>query len=153
MKRNVLFGIILSGSSLTTFAQLSHNQRYITITPHIAIQNFDWMERSTVGSAGVQVQFQPNKKLNLTIDGNVFNSLGNSINLNNNVSTSSSVDNNGRFGAAYGGPTGISGAGSSGLPKTIYQGAFINIDAGIPIKLGDSSRTIIEPFVGIEGKI
>ncbi len=149
MKRNVLFGIILCGSSVTTFAQLSDIQKPVTITPYISIQNFDWIGRSTVGKAGVQLQFKPTKKLNLAIDGSVFNSLGSSINLNNDISASSSFDNNGKYGTAYG----PSGNGSSVLPKTIYQGAFINIDAGIPIKLGDSSRTIIEPFVSIEGKI
>ena len=153
MKRNVLFGIILSGSTLTTFAQSSGIQKPITITPNISIQNFDWFERSTVGKAGVQIQFQPTKKLNLTIDGSVFNSLVNTVDLNNNVSASSTADNNnGKNNAAYS-PTGISGTGSSVMPKTSYQGAFVNIDAGIPIKLGDSSRTIIEPFMGIEGKI
>ncbi len=152
MKRNLLFGIILSGSSLTTFAQSSDIQKSITITPNISIQNFDWLGRSIVGKAGVQIQFQPTKKLNLTIDGSVFNSLGNTSNLNSNISASSTADNSIKNGAAYG-ATGISGTGSSGLPKTSYQGAFVNIDAGIPIKLGDSSRTIIEPFVGIEGKI
>ena len=153
MKRNVLFGIMLCGSPLTTFSQSSDIQKPITITPYISIQNFDWIERSTISKAGVQLQFKATKKLNLAIDGSVFNSLGNSVNTHNDASTSSSVDNDGKFGAAYGGPTGISGIGSSILPKTIYQGIFINIDAGIPIKLGDSSRTTIEPFVSIEGKI
>lgn len=148
MKRNVLFGIILCGSSVTTFAQSSDIQKPVTITPYISIQNFDWFERSTVGKAGIQMQFQSTKKLNLTFNGSVFNSLGNSINLNNDISASSSFDN-GKYGVAYG----PSGTGSSVLPKTSYQGAFMNVDAGIPIKLGDSSRTIIEPFVSIEGKI
>lgn len=149
MKRNVLFGIILCGSSVTTFAQSSDIQKAITITPNISIQNFDWIERYAIGKAGIQIQFQPTKKLNLTFNGSVFNSLGNSISSNNTVSASSSFDNNGKDGAAYG----PSGTCSSIFPKTNYQGAFINIDAGIPIKLGDSSRTTIEPFVSIEGKI
>ena len=152
MKRNVLFGIILCSSSLTTFAQSSDIQKPITITPNISIQNFDWLERSIVSKAGVQIQFQPSKKLNLTMDASVFKSLGNFANLNNNVSASSIADDNGKYGVAYTAP-GISSLGNSALPKTSYQGAFMNIDAGIPIKLGDSSRTTIEPFVSIEGKI
>jgi hypothetical protein len=152
MKRNVLFGIFLSGFSLTTLAQSSDIQKPFTITPNISIQNFDWFERSTVGKAGLQIQFQPTKKLNLTINGSVFNSLGNSTNLNSDASAVNTADNDLKNGAAFG-PTGISGTGSAGMPKTSYQGAFVNIDAGIPIKLGDSSRTIIEPFVSIEGKI
>ena len=59
MKRNVLLGIILSGSSFTAFAQSSDIQKPITVTPSISIQNFDWLERSTVGKVGVQIQFKP----------------------------------------------------------------------------------------------
>ncbi|MEY4539753.1 MAG: hypothetical protein RLZZ306_1510 [Bacteroidota bacterium] len=151
MKRNVLLGIILSGSSLTAFAQSSDIQKPITITPNVSIQNFDWRERSTVGSVGVELQFKPTKNLNLSVNGSVFNSLGNATNsVGNAVEISGLYDktpavpvyNNGGFGSK-----------NSAIPKTNYQGAFINIDAGIPIKLGDSSRTTIEPFVGIEGKI
>ena len=152
MKRNVLLGIILSGSSLTTFAQSSDIEKPIMITPNVSIQNFDWLERSTVGNVGVQIQFKPTKNLNISVNGNVFKSLGNSTSLGQNeFSTGAFNDkfptvpifnNNGAFGST-----------NAAIPKTNYQGAFINIDAGIPIKLGDSSRTIIEPFVGIEGKI
>jgi hypothetical protein len=153
MKRNVLFGIILSGSSLTTFAQSSDIQKPITITPNISIQNFDWLERSTVGRAGVQIQFKPTKKLNVTVDGSVFTSLGNSTPQYGVPTATGLADSKGNgTGIAYG-PTGQFGTSSSAIPKTSYQGAFANIDAGIPIKLGDSSRTTIEPFVGIEGKI
>ena len=152
MKLNVLFGIILCSSSLTTFAQSSDIQKPITITPNISIQNFDWLERSIVGKAGVQIQFQPSKKLNLSMDVSVFKSLGNFANLNSNVSASSIADDNGKYGVAYMAP-GISATSNSASPKISYQGAFMNVDAGIPIKLGDSSRTTIEPFVGIEGKI
>lgn len=151
MKRNVLFGIILSGSALTTFAQSSDIQKPITITPHISIQNFDWLERSTVGKAGVQIQFKPTKRLNITLDGSVFNSLENAtLNYGNSVAVGL-ADNKGNM-SAYG-QTGQFGTSSSSFPKTSYQGAFINIDAGIPIKLGDSSRTTIEPFVSVEGKM
>jgi len=145
MKRNILFGIILSGSSLTTFAQSSDIQKPIIILPYISIQNFDWIKPSTVGKTGIQIQFQPTKKLNLSIDGSLFKSLGNTPNLNSTLSVLG-TDNN----EATHRPTGIP---NTGLPKTSYQGASINIDAGIPIKLGDSSSTSIEPFVGIEGKI
>ena len=154
MKRNVLFGIILSGSSLTTFAQSSDIQKPITITPTISTQNFDWLERSTVGRIGVQLQFKPIKKLNISVDASVFNSIGNTANLYDASSTVGLADNNGKINAApYYGANGQSGTGSLTEIKRSYQGAFINVDAGIPIKLGDSSRTTIEPFVGIEGKI
>jgi hypothetical protein len=154
MKRNVLLGIILSGSSLTAFAQSSDIQKPITITPNISIQNFDWLERSTVGSVGVQLQFKPTKKLNVSVNGSVFNSLGNATNSSITSTAIGTADNkgNGNNAPAYG-PNGQFNSGSNTDIKKNYQGAFINIDAGIPIKLGDSSRTTIEPFVGIEGKI
>ena len=152
MKRILLFGIILCSSSLATFAQSFDIQKPITITPHISIQNFDWLERSIVGRAGLQIQFQPSKKLNLTFDASVFNSLGNFANFNSNVSASSIADDNGKYGVTYTAP-GIATTGNSASPKINYQGAFMNVDARIPIKLGDSSRTTIEPFVSVEGKI
>jgi hypothetical protein len=154
MKRNVLFGIILSGSSLTTFAQSSDIQKPVTITPHISIQNFDWLERSTVGKVGVQLQFKPTKKLNVTVDGSVFNSIGNATPQYDVPVAVGLADYNGKvITAPLYGSSGQFGSGSSVIPKKSYQGAFIHIDAGIPIKLGDSSRTTIEPFVSIEGKI
>ena len=154
MKRNILFGILLSGSSLTAFAQSSDIQKPIMLTPNISIQNFDWLERSTIGKAGIQIQFKPTKKLNVTVDGSVFKSIGNATNIYENPSSIGLADNNGKLITAptYG-SSGSLGSGSSTEIKKSYQGAFINIDAGIPIKLGDSSRTTIEPFVGIEGKI
>ena len=154
MKRNVLLGIILSGSSLTTFAQSSDIQKPITITPNISIQNFDWFERSTVGKVGVQLQFKPTQKLNISVDGSVFKSIGNTTASYGNSVEISTADNFGSInkGPAYG-ANGQLNSTSLGDIKKSYQGAFINIDAGIPIKLGDSSRTTIEPFVGIEGKI
>ncbi len=153
MKRNILFGIILSGFSLTTFAQSSDIQKFITITPNISILNFDWLERSTVGKIGLQLQFKPTQKLNLSVDGSVFKSFGNTTNPYT-ESTASNFDSKGNVIA---GPTSgafkPAGTGNISDLKTSYQGAFVNVDAGIPIKLGDSSRTSIEPFVGIEGKI
>jgi hypothetical protein len=151
MKRNVLFGIILSGSSLTTFAQSSDIQKPITVTPNISIQNFDWIERSTVGKVGVQLQFKPTKKLNITVDGSVFNSVGNATPNYGIPVAVGLADNKGNVGAYV--PSGQFGTSSAAIPKTSYQGAFVNVDTGIPIKLGDSSRTTIEPFVSIEGKI
>lgn len=154
MKRNVLLGIILSGSSLTAFAQSSDIQKPITITPNISIQNFDWFERSTVGKVGVQLQFKPTQKLNISVDGSVFKSIGNTTASYGNPPEISTADNFGNInkGPAYG-ANGQLKSTSLGDIKKSYQGAFINIDAGIPIKLGNSSRTTIEPFVGIEGKI
>jgi hypothetical protein len=152
MKRNVLLSIILSIFSLTSFAQSSDILKSIKITPNVSIQNFDWFERSIVGEVGVQIQFQPLKKLNISVEGNVFSSLGNTTpsagnssvanNLNDKTQTVPIFNNNGAF-----------SPNNSMTPKTNYQGVFMNIDAGIPIKLGDSSRIIIEPFVGIEGRI
>lgn len=149
MKRNVLLGIILSGSSLTAFAQSSDIQKPITITPNVSIQNFDWLERSTVGKVGVLLQFKPTKKLNVSVDGSVFNSLRNATSPYGVSNAIGVADIDGKINAvpAYG-----SSSKNTEIKKS-YQGAFINIDAGIPIKLGDSSRTTIEPFVGIEGKM
>ncbi len=154
MKRNVLLGIILSGSSLTAFAQSSDIQKPITITPNVSIQNFDWFERSTVGKVGVQLQFKPTQKLNISVDGSVFKSIGNATALYGTSPEISTADNNGNFnkGPAYGANGQLNSTNLGDIRKS-YQGAFINIDAGIPIKLGDSSRTTVEPFVGIEGKI
>ena len=154
MKRNVLLGIILSGSSLTAFAQSSDIQKPITITPNISIQNFDWFERSTVGKVGVQLQFKPTQKLNISVDGSVFKSIGNPTALYGTSPEISTADNFGSInkGPAYGANGQLNSTNLGDIKKS-YQGAFINIDAGIPIKLGDSSRTTVEPFVGIEGKI
>lgn len=154
MKRNVLLGIILSGSSLTTFAQSSDIQKPITITPNVSIQNFDWLERSILGNVGVKLQFKPTKKLNISVDGNVFKSIGNATSSYGVPNATGIADNkgNGYNSPTYGANGQLNSGSITGIKKS-YQGAFINIDAGIPIKLGDSSRTIVEPFVGIEGKI
>jgi hypothetical protein len=151
MKRNILLGIILSGTSLSTFAQSSDIQKPITITPNISIQNFDWREGSTVGTLGVKLQFHPTKKINFSVDGGVFNSLGNTENTKGNPVAIAIGDKNNTTGLQT--PISYNGLGTTGSPITSLQGGFINLDAGIPIKLGDSSRTSIEPFVGIEGKI
>ena len=154
MKRDVLLGIILSGSSLTIFAQSSDIEKPITITTNVSIQNFDWLERSTVGNVGVQIQVKPTKSLNISVNGNAFKSLGNSTSSGlNEFSTSAFNDKSPAVPVFNNNNNGAFGSVNATVPKTNYQGAFINIDAGMPIKLGDSSRTIIEPFVGIEGKI
>ena len=154
MKRNVLLGIILGGFSLTAFSQSSDIQKPITITPNISIQNIDWIERSTVGNIGLQLQFKPIQKLNILVNANVFKSIGNATSSSITSTGIGVADNNGNIiTAPTNGTKGqLSYTNLANIPKN-YQGAFINIDAGIPIKLGDSSRTIIEPFVGIEGKI
>lgn len=154
MRQIVLFGIFLVGMSNMTFSQSADIQKPITITPNVAIQNLDWFERSTVGKVGLQVQFQPLPKINLTIDGSVFKSIGNAEVLSQNPNAFSTAD---MSGGKFSGNPQIGSSGftptAGGIPKTIYQGGFVNIDAGIPIKLGDSSKTTIEPFVGVEGKI
>jgi hypothetical protein len=150
MKRNILLGIILSGTSLSTFAQSSDIQKPITISPNVSIQNMDWTGRSTVGALGVQAEIKLPKKINLTVGSGAFKSLGtvdNTSDLPNAVSANGDKSGN----PATTAPTGF--VQSIGLPKTTFQGGFLNIDAGIPIKLGDSSRTSIEPFIGIEGKM
>ncbi len=154
MKRNVLLGIILSSSSLTAFAQSSDIQKPITITPNVSIQNIDWTERSTVGSVGVQLQFKPTKKLNISVDGSIFKSIGNATSSSVTSTKIGVADNKGNIitAPAYGSNGQLNSTNVSTIQKS-YQGAFVNIDAGIPIKLGDSSRTTVEPFVGIEGKI
>ena len=151
MKRNVLFSIILSGFSVATFAQTTDIQKSITVTPNISFQNFDWKEASALGQAGVKLQFQPTKKLNFSVEGGVFQSLGNSGNTKGSLEAFSTTDKTNTSGVQN--PTGYGSLSSVGSPMTSIQGGFINLDAGIPIKLGDSSRTTIEPFVGIEGKV
>ncbi len=143
MKRTVLFVISLMGSSLVTFAQSSDIQKPITISPNISIQNFNWIERPTIGKVGLQIQFQALKKINITFDGGVFKSIGR---------VEMDITDKNRIGASTPFDPNISAL--TIIPKMTYQGVFANIDAGIPIKLGnDSSRTSIEPFVGIESKV
>lgn len=154
MKPNVLLGIILSVFSLNAIAQSSDIQKPITITPNVSIQNFNGYERSTVGSVGIQLQFKPTKRLNISVDASVFKSLGNSTDLYSSAGERSMADNQEYMNKlpAYGPNGQINSFNLMEIQKK-YQGAFVNIDAGIPIKLGDSSRIILEPFVGVEGKI
>jgi hypothetical protein len=151
MKRNVLLGIILSGTSLSTFAQSSDIQKPITITPNVSIQYFDWREASAVGTLGVKLHFQPTPKVNFSVEGGAFKSLGNLDNTRGYTEAVAVADKNNTSGNYI--PVGYNGLGTTSSPTTSLQGGFINLDAGIPIKLGDSSRTSIEPFVGIEGKM
>jgi len=153
MKRNILFGIVLSSFSLSIFAQSSVIQKVISITPKISIQNFDWLERSTIGNIGVQLQCKPAKKLIFSFDGCVFKNLGNKSNPS--IESELNIyDGNGNVIAE---PLTRMFRPNQSINasdfKSSFQGAFINIDAGIPIKLGDSSQINVEPFVGIEGKI
>ncbi len=150
MKRNVLLGIILSVTSLSVFSQTTDIQKPITITPNVSIQNIDWSGRSTVGALGVQADIKLlNKELNLSIGSGVFKSLGN-VDSYSGLESAVFANNGDKLGI----PATSSGFGKSdAFSRTTFQGVFLNIDAGIPIKLGDSSRTMIEPFVGIEGKM
>ena len=153
----ILFGIFLSGFSLSVIAQSSDNQKPITITPALSVQNLNWLENGTLGLASLKIQTHISKKINLSVEGGAFKSLGttkptfSNINAVPSYSCAAFGDYNNKFGS----PTSIAGVGTatSGIPKTYLQGSFVNIDAGIPIKLGDSSKFSIEPFVGIEGKI
>ena len=158
MKRMILFGTLLSGFSLNVIAQSSDIQKPITITPTISVQNLDWLETGRLGSASLKVQTHISKKINLSVEGGVFKSLGATSPTFNNISSVPSFSC-----AYYGGdlklgggiaasPAGV-GANTTGIPKTYLQGSFVNIDAGIPIKLGDSSKFAVEPFIGLEGKI
>ncbi len=151
MKRNILLGIILSGTSLVTFAQSTDIQKPITISPNISIQNFDWKESSMVGQVGLKLQFPSIKKVNFSVEGGFSQSLGNAVNTKGSPVAISTGDNNNA--PVIKSPIGYNGLGSTSSPITSLQGGFINIDAGIPIKLSDSSKTTIEPFVGIEGKV
>ncbi|MEA5459041.1 hypothetical protein VB796_08335 [Arcicella sp. LKC2W] len=150
MKRIVLFGIFLTGSSLTTFSQSSGIQKPIIVTPTVSIQNFNWFENATVGKLGIHVQVQPLKKVSLSLDGGFFSSLGD-VKVNDNYPANMSFGDKNQMGGSI--SLGPNGTTSFNAPKMGYQGGFVNIDAGIPIKLGDSSRTSIEPFVGIEAKV
>jgi hypothetical protein len=158
MKRMILLGILLSGISLNAIAQSSDIQKPITITPTLSVQNLDWLESGTLGSASLKVQTKLSKKINLSVEGGVFKSLGATSPNFNNIEAIPSFSciaydpTVGKLGGLTGSPTGL-GATTSGIPKTYLQGSFVSIDAGIPIKLGDSSKFSVEPFVGIEGKI
>lgn len=157
MKKMILLGILLSEISLNAIAQSSDIQKPITITPTLSVQNLNWLESGTVGSASLKIQTQFSKKINLSVEGGVFKSLGATSPTFNNINAVPSYsciayDPAIKLGGLTGSPTGL-GATTSGIPKTYLQGSFVNIDAGIPIKLGDSSKFSVEPFVGIEGKI
>lgn len=157
MKKLILFGIFLSISSLNVFSQSSDNQKPITITPTISVQNLDWLETGALGSASLKVQTHLSKKVNLSVEGGVFKSLGATSPIFNNFSSVPSYScayygGDSKLGGIVASPAGI-GATTTGIPKTYLQGSFVNIDAGIPIKLGDSSKFSVEPFIGLEGKI
>jgi hypothetical protein len=157
MKRMILFSTLLSGFSLNVFAQSSDIQKPITITPTLSVQNLGWLENGTLGSASLKIQTQISKKINLTAEGGAFKSLGETNPTFNNggAVASFSCIALGNFDSKISSPTSISGNFTStlGTPKTYMQGGFANIDAGIPIKLGDSSKFVVEPFVGLEGKM
>ncbi len=153
----ILLGILLSGFSLNVIAQSSDIQKPITITPMLSVKNLNWLESGTLGSASLKIQTQLSKKVNLSLEGGVFKSLGATNPSFNNVDAIPSyscvayapVD---KLGGLTGSSTGLI-ATTSSIPKTYLQGGFVNIDAGIPLKLSDSSKFSIEPFIGIEGKI
>jgi hypothetical protein len=157
MKRMILFSTLLSGFSLNVIAQTSDIQKPITITPTVSVQNIGWLENGTLGSASLKIQTQISKKINFSAEGGAFKSLGetNPPFSGTNAVRSFSCIALGDFNNKAGSPSSISGNFTStlGTPKTYMQGGFANIDAGIPIKLGDSSKFTVEPFVGIEGKM
>ncbi len=152
----ILFGTFLSGFSLNVIAQSSDIQKSITITPTLSVQNLNWLESGTLGSASLKIQTHLSKKINLSVEGGIFKSLGITNPTFNNInpvfSFSCIATPYDKSGAIATSPAGI-GTPTSGIPKTYLQGSFVNVDAGIPIKLGDSSKFSIEPFVGLEGKI
>ena len=153
----ILFGTFLSGFSLNAFSQSSDIQKSITITPTISVQNLDWLETGRLGSASLKVQTQISKKINLSVEGGVFKSLGATSPTFNNLDAAPSFScayygGDSKLGTILGSPTGVATT-TSGTPKTYLQGNFVNIDVGIPIKLGDSSKFAVEPFIGLEGKI
>ena len=157
MKKMILFGTLLSGFSLNVIAQSSDIQKPITITPTISVQNLNWLETGALGSASIKVQTHISKKINLSVEGGIFKSLGATSPTFNNLDAVPSFScayygGDSKLGTILGSPTGVATT-TSGTPKTYLQGSFINIDAGIPLKLGDSSKFAVEPFIGLEGKI
>ena len=157
MKKLILFGTFLSGFSLNVFSQSFDIQKPITITPTVSVQNLDWLESGSLGSASIKVQTHLSKKINLSIEGGVFKSLGVTNPTFSNLDAVPSFScayygGDSKLGTTLGSPTGVATI-TSGIPKTYLQGSFVNIDAGIPIKLSDSSKFAIEPFIGLEGKI
>ncbi|MDZ7898665.1 MAG: hypothetical protein U5N85_11660 [Arcicella sp.] len=157
MKKIILLGIISSGISLNAIAQSSDIQKSIVVTPTLSVQNVGWLENGTLGSASLKIQTKFSKRINLSVEGGAFKSLGetNHAFSNGDAVSSFSCAAFGLFDNKIGSPTSISGntASTLSIPKTYLQGGFINIDAGIPIKLGDSSKFAVEPFVGLEGKM
>ena len=153
----ILFGTFLGGFSLNVIAQSSDIQKPITITPTLSVQNLNWLENGTLGLASLKIQTRLSKKINLSVEGGVLKSLGTTNPTFNNINAvpSYSCAAFGDYNSKLGSPSSIAGVGTtaSGIPKTYLQGSFVNIDAGIPIKLGDSSKFSVEPFVGLEGKI
>ena len=157
MKKMILFGTLLSGFSLNVIAQSSGIQKPITVTPTLSVNHFDWLENGTLGSASVKIQTQIHKKIYLSLEGGAFKSLGATSPTFNNINALPSYScvayaPADKLGGLTGSSTGLS-ATTSGIPKTYLQGSFVNIDAGIPIKLSDSSKFSVEPFMGIEGKV
>jgi hypothetical protein len=156
MKKMILLGILLSGFSLNIIAQSSDKQKSMTVTPTLSFQNIGWLENGTLGSAAVKVQTQLSKKINLSIEGGAFKSLGQTAPSFSGLDALSfscvAYAPSDKFGGITTSTAGLGGT-TTGIPKTYLQGGFANIDAGIPIKLGDSSKLSIEPFIGIEAKI
>jgi hypothetical protein len=128
----------------------------MTVTPTLSLQNIGWLENGTLGSTAVKVQTQLSKKINLSIEGGAFKSLGQTAPSFSGLDALSfscvAYAPSDKFGGITTSTAGLGGT-TTGIPKTYLQGGFANIDAGIPIKLGDSSKLSIEPFIGIEAKI
>ncbi|WP_044173292.1 hypothetical protein [Flectobacillus major] len=148
MKKALLISILIGGSLPVIHAQTG-NDKPLTITPHISVENFNWIEKSTVGKAGVNFELKPSAKLNINLDLGAYKSLG---------STYGAQENGASFSVNFSDfkttpPYTSSVNPNDSRPKAILQGGFVNLDVGIPFKLSDSTDVSVEPFIGLEGKM
>jgi hypothetical protein len=142
MKRIILFSIFLSCISLEISAQSTDSLKFITIRPTASVLNYDWFEKNTVGEIGLQLKIQASPKANITFGTGLFKSFSTSQQSSADAASLSTIfDKQGS--ASFVATT----------PRKSYSGGFISIDAGVPFKLKDSSNFVLEPFLGIEGKI
>ncbi len=142
MKRFILFFIFISCISFEISAQKTDSLKFITITPAASVLNYNWFEKSTVGEIGLQLKIQASPKTNITFGTGVFKSIyTTSKNAVESASLSTIFDKQ------------ASSSFVAQNPKKTYSGGFFNIDVGVPFKLKDSINLVLEPFLGIEGKI
>lgn len=148
MKKAILI-CMLTASTQALFAQneSSGKEKALQIQPYISLKNSSWFENNLVGSLGIHLGIKPSTKLNINLD------LGGFRNITRNFAKpENGVAYSLNFSDAKTTPP-ISASMAAETPQATFQGAFANIDAGIPFKLKDSSSIQLEPFLGIEGKL